>query len=63
MKNGTVKFFNELKGFGFIKDHETDEEFFVHATGLVDQIREGDEVNFELEEGRRGMNATNVKLS
>ncbi len=61
MKNGTVKFFNELKGFGFIKDHETDEEFFVHATGLVDQIREGDEVTFELQEGRKGMNAANVK--
>ena len=63
MKNGTVKFFNELKGFGFIKDHETDEEFFVHATGLIDQVREGDEVSFDLKEGRKGMNATDAKLS
>ncbi len=39
MKTGTVKFFNDLKGFGFIKDHETEEEFFVHASGLIDQIR------------------------
>ncbi len=63
MKTGTVKFFNELKGFGFIKDDETEEEFFVHATGLIDQVREGDEVSFELKEGRKGMNAANVKLS
>jgi CspA family cold shock protein len=63
MKNGTVKFFNEIKGFGFIKDDESDNEYFVHATGLIDQIREGDEVTFELQEGRRGLNAANVKLA
>ncbi len=62
MKTGTVKFFNELKGFGFIKDSESDKEFFVHASGLVDRIKEGDEVTFDLEEGRRGMNAANVKI-
>lgn len=63
MKNGTVKFFNEVKGFGFIKDQETDEEYFVHATGLIDQVREGDEVTFDLQEGRKGLNAANVKLA
>lgn len=63
MKNGTVKFFNELKGFGFIKDSETEKEFFVHASGLVDKIKEGDEVSYDLEEGRKGLNATNVKLA
>jgi cold shock protein len=63
MKNGTVKFFNEIKGFGFIKDDESDNEYFVHATGLIDQVREGDEVTFELQEGRRGLNAANVKLA
>ncbi len=63
MKTGTVKFFNELKGFGFIKDSESDKEFFVHATGLVDKVAEGDEVSFDLEEGKKGMNATNVKIA
>ncbi len=61
MKKGTVKFFNELKGFGFIKDSESDKEYFVHASGLVDQIKEGDEVSFELQEGKKGLNAVNVK--
>jgi len=62
MKQGTVKFFNESKGFGFIKDNETNEEYFVHATGLIDEVNENDEVEFELKEGRKGMNAVNVKL-
>jgi len=62
MKQGTVKFFNESKGFGFIKDNETNEEYFVHATGLIDEVNENDEVSFELKEGRKGMNAVNVKL-
>ncbi len=62
MKTGIVKFFNELKGFGFIKDSESDKEFFVHASGLVDRVKEGDDVTFELVEGRKGLNATNVKL-
>ncbi|WP_369603995.1 cold-shock protein, partial [Klebsiella variicola] len=53
MKTGTVKFFNELKGFGFIKDSESEKEYFVHATGLVDKIREADEVTYELQEGKK----------
>jgi len=61
MKKGTVKFFNELKGFGFIKDNESDKEYFVHASGLIDKIKEGDEVSFELQEGKKGLNAVNVK--
>ncbi|MDD4430406.1 MAG: cold shock domain-containing protein, partial [Bacteroidales bacterium] len=62
MYNGKVKFFNEAKGFGFIKETETSKEYFVHANGLIDRIKENDEVTFELEEGRKGLNAVNVKL-
>ncbi len=62
MKEGKVKFFNEAKGFGFIKDAETGEEHFVHITGIIDQIKEDDDVVYELKEGRKGMNAVNVKL-
>ena len=61
MKEGKVKFFNESRGFGFIKDAESDEEYFVHVTGLVDEIEEDDEVTFDLKEGKKGMNAVNVK--
>lgn len=63
MKTGKVKFFNQSKGFGFIKDNDSDKEFFVHISGLVDQINENDEVTFELQEGRKGLNAVNVKLA
>ncbi len=62
MKEGKVKFFNESKGYGFIKDTESDNEYFVHVSGLIDEIREDDEVTFELREGKKGMNAVNVKL-
>ncbi len=61
MKTGTVKFFNDAKGFGFIIDDETSTEYFVHVTGLIDDIREGDKVSFELKEGKKGLNAVNVK--
>jgi CspA family cold shock protein len=61
MKNGVVKFFNETKGFGFIKIDGTGEEIFVHSTGLNDQIREGDSVTFDVTEGKKGLNAVNVK--
>ncbi|MGD9993982.1 MAG: cold-shock protein [Salinivirgaceae bacterium] len=63
MNKGTVKFFNETKGFGFIKDENSSKEYFVHSTGLKDRIREDDEVTFDLEEGRKGLNAVNVKLA
>ncbi len=62
MSKGTVKFFNETKGFGFIKENDSENEHFVHVTGLVDEIREGDEVEFDLKEGKKGMNAINVKV-
>lgn len=63
MKEGTVKFFLDNKGFGFIRDHEDDQEYFVHVSGLIDEIREDDVVNFELTEGKKGLNAVNVKLA
>ncbi len=62
MKKGKVKFFNNTKGFGFIRDIETNEEHFVHVSGLIDEIREDDEVQFELQQGKKGLNAVNVKL-
>ena len=62
MSKGTVKFFNESKGFGFITEEESNKEHFVHISGLIDDIREGDEVEFQLTEGRKGLNAVNVKV-
>ena len=62
MKEGTVKFFNETKGFGFIKETATGQEYFVHVSGLVDQIQENDAITFELKEGKKGLNAVNVRL-
>jgi CspA family cold shock protein len=59
--NGTVKFFNEEKGFGFIKDNASNKEYFVHESGLEDYIKESDAVSFELKEGKKGLNAVNVK--
>ena len=59
MKTGKVKFFNESKGFGFIKTE--DQEVFVHVTGLVDKVREDDHVTFDVTEGKKGLNAINVK--
>ena len=53
MNKGTVKFYNESKGFGFIKDKDSSKEYYVHSTGLKDNIRENDEVNFDLEEGKK----------
>jgi cold shock protein len=63
MKNGKVKFFNETKGFGFIKVDGTEQEVFVHISELVDEIRQDDSVTFEIKEGRKGLNAVNVKLA
>ena len=63
MNKGIVKFFNDSKGYGFIKDEETSKEYFVHVTGIIDEIKENDEVTYELQEGRKGLNAINVKLA
>ena len=63
MNTGTVKFFNESKGFGFVIDDSSQEEFFVHVTGLIDNIREGDQVTFETVRGKKGMNAIDVKIA
>ncbi|MCK5029585.1 MAG: cold shock domain-containing protein [Bacteroidales bacterium] len=62
MSKGTVKFFNESKGFGFITEDGSNKEHFVHVSGLIDEIREGDVVEFELQEGKKGLNAVNVKV-
>ena len=63
MKTGKVKFFDETKGFGFIIDEETGTDYFVHVSGLIDKITEDDKVTFELTEGKKGLNAVNVKLA
>jgi CspA family cold shock protein len=62
MKQGTVKFFNESKGFGFIRSDDDGQEIFVHVTGLIDKIKEGDNVTFDVVQGKKGLNAVNVKL-
>lgn len=59
---GTVKFFNETKGFGFIKPADSGEDIFVHSSGLIDEIRENDHVEYDTEQGRKGLNAVNVKV-
>ena len=61
MSKGTVKFFNETKGFGFITE-ENGEEIFVHVSGLKEPIKEGDEVEFDVENGKKGLNAANVRV-
>ncbi len=61
MQEGTVKFFNESKGFGFISQVNGNEDIFVHTTGLLENIRENDEVVFEIEQGKKGLMAVNVK--
>ncbi|MFV0541866.1 MAG: cold-shock protein [Aestuariibaculum sp.] len=62
MTKGTVKFFNSAKGFGFIIEEDTRKEHFVHVSGLIDEINEGDLVEFELKEGKKGLNAVNVRV-
>lgn len=62
MQEGTVKFFNNSKGFGFIKSSETGEDIFVHNSGLTDDIREDDKVQFNTEQGRKGLNAIYVQV-
>ena len=62
MKNGTVKFFNESKGFGFVIEDGTKDEYFLHVSGFIDEVREGDAVEFDLKEGRKGLNAVDVRV-
>ena len=63
MLTGTVKFFNSEKGFGFITNNNNGEEVFVHSSGLIDQIREGDTVTYDTAQGKKGINAVNVKIA
>lgn len=63
MNKGTVKFFNSSKGFGFIVDDETKTEYFVHVSGLKSDIKENDVVTFEVQQGKKGLNAVNVSLA
>ena len=62
MSNGTVKFFNDSKGFGFITPEEGGKDVFVHANGVLDELHEGDNVSYDVEEGPKGLNAVNVKV-
>ncbi|GGF06523.1 cold-shock protein [Hymenobacter cavernae] len=62
MQTGTVKFFNDTKGFGFIKNDQTGEDIFVHVSDLVDEIRENDKVQFDVAQGKKGLNAVKVSL-
>jgi len=63
LKEGTVKFFNQTKGFGFITVKDTEEEIFVHTSNLIDRIKENDEVTFDVEEGEKGLSAIKVSLA
>ena len=63
MSNGTVKFFNESKGYGFITPDDGSRDIFVHANGLNDTITEGDKVSYDVEEGKKGLNAVNVTVA
>ncbi|UIR57348.1 cold-shock protein [Sphingobacterium sp. SRCM116780] len=63
MQEGTVKFFNVTKGFGFITPADGGQDVFVHSSGLVNDIRENDSVTFDLENGQKGVNATNVRVA
>lgn len=63
MNHGTVKFFNDLKGYGFIKDTQTGQDYYVHVSGLIDEIRENDEVTYDLQEVNQSLNAVNVKIA
>jgi len=64
MQQGTVKFFNEAKGFGFISPSDGSKDIFVHSSGLISKsIRENDKVTFDVQKGDKGLNAVNVKLA
>lgn len=61
INKGTIKFFNEQKGFGFIQPEDGGKDVFVHSSGLIDEIRQNDKVSFNLEDGKKGVNAVDVK--
>lgn len=63
MKEGTVKFFNNSKGFGFINLKDSEDDIFVHSTNLIDEIKENDQVTFDVEEGEKGLSAVKVRLA
>ncbi|OFY61860.1 MAG: cold-shock protein [Bacteroidetes bacterium RBG_13_43_22] len=63
MSKGTVKFYNEFKGFGFIKEDDSSKEYFVHSSGLKESIKENDVVVFDVAQGKKGLNAVNVRLA
>ena len=63
MNKGTVKFFNETKGFGFITPEDGTADVFVHISGLKDQVKEGDVVTYDVERGPKGLNASNVRVN
>jgi len=62
MSNGTVKFFNDSKGYGFITPDAGGKDVFVHVNGLIDEVADGDKVSYDVEEGKKGLNAVNVKV-
>lgn len=63
MNKGKVKFYNDPKGFGFITDANSSKEYYFHSSGLKDKVKENDEVSFDLEDGKKGLNAVNIKLA
>jgi CspA family cold shock protein len=63
MKKGTIKFFNETKGFGFIRPENGNKDVFVHSSGLVDRVSEGDNVTYDEQDGKKGVNAVNVQIA
>ena len=63
MNTGKVKFFNDSKGYGFVTDNDSGQEYFVHVSGLIDEVKQNDEVTFELKEGKKGLNAVDVRLA
>ncbi|WP_448138490.1 cold-shock protein [Sphingobacterium siyangense] len=63
MQEGKIKFFNQTKGFGFITPADGGEDIFVHMSGLINQVRENDSVTFDLQDGKKGINAVNVRVS
>jgi CspA family cold shock protein len=62
MQEGTIKFFNETKGFGFITPSNGGQDIFVHVSGLIDEVREGSKVTYEVQNGKKGLNAVNVRV-